>query len=253
MFFKATVTAKRAAQRMALDAVQANIMTADPDMRITYVNPAMMAMLEAAEADMVKELPRFSTKTLVGSNIDVFHKFPDHQRTMLASSNVRSAAASAEELAASTQEIARSMGKSQKAAEDVESQAAAVSSSTDSMATAAQAMNGIVGLIRSVASQITLLALNATIEPARAGDAGKGFAVVASEVKSLAIQAAKATEQITTEIDGLQAISANVASAIVGIRESVSAVRDRVQTRQPPVHDKKEVCPRRDSNPRPQD
>jgi methyl-accepting chemotaxis protein len=89
-------------------------------------------------------------------------------------------------------------------------------------------MNGIVGLIRSIASQINLLALNATIEAARAGEAGKGFAVVASEVKNLAVQAAKATEQISGEIEGIQATSTQVADALGAIREAVTSVRESV-------------------------
>jgi len=64
------------------------------------------------------------------------------------------------------------------------------------LAQAAQRIGDVIILIRAIAGQTNLLALNATIEAARAGEAGKDFAVVASEVKSLAVQAAKATEDI---------------------------------------------------------
>ncbi|WP_265561688.1 methyl-accepting chemotaxis protein [Sphingomicrobium arenosum] len=57
-----------------------------------------------------------------------------------------------------------------------------------------------IDLIRGVAHKTNLLALNATIEAARAGEAGRGFAVVAGEVKSLAGQAGKATDEVTTLI-----------------------------------------------------
>jgi PAS domain S-box-containing protein len=420
-----------ASRNAALDALRTNVMIAGNDLTITYMNPAVIALMREAEADLKKELPQFNVATLIGSSIDIFHKNPSHQRKLLAalqkphsamikigprafdllvsplmedgrrigfvvewadakerllnldyaarniaidraqaivefspdgivlnannkflstmgytlaevrgqhhrmfvepayrssaeyaefwnslrrgqscaqqfkrvakngkeiwldgsynplldahgkvsivvkfatditsqvalmsnlkqlidqnfteidsainlssnetrsatmaagetSANVQSVAASAEQLAASIGEISRSMANSRSATDNAFEQIISLGTNTDTLANAAQAMNGIVGLIRSVASQINLLALNATIESARAGEAGKGFAVVASEVKNLAVQAAKATEQISNEIAGIQTTSGAVADALGAIRDAVTTVRDSV-------------------------
>lgn len=142
--------------------------------------------------------------------------------------NVQTMAAAAEELAASVVEISQSMAKSQTATESALEQTHAAGTFAKKLSEAAAAMGGIVGLINNIAGQINLLALNATIESARAGEAGRGFAVVAAEVKNLANQAAKATEQIGSEINGVQTISTEVVSALESIRGEVEIMRNNV-------------------------
>ncbi|MUO78008.1 PAS domain S-box protein [Agrobacterium vitis] len=83
---------KSTSKLLALDALKANIMVADAGLNITYMNPAVVDLLKEAETDLKKELPRFSVSTLIGSNIDVFHKNPAHQRGMLAALKERHAA-----------------------------------------------------------------------------------------------------------------------------------------------------------------
>lgn len=70
---------------MAAKTVSANLMVADNNLNIVYMNDAVTDLLRAAESDLKKELPHFNVATLVGTNIDVFHKNPEHQRKMLAS------------------------------------------------------------------------------------------------------------------------------------------------------------------------
>lgn len=71
------------AKLASLETTSANIMIADEKLNILYVNGATRRLLEAAEHEMRAELPQFSMAKLVGSNIYIFHKNPQHQRTML--------------------------------------------------------------------------------------------------------------------------------------------------------------------------
>lgn len=69
--------------RIALDNVATNVMIADNDLRIIYMNKSIVPMLANAEQDIRKALPNFSVAALMGANIDVFHKNPSHQRQLL--------------------------------------------------------------------------------------------------------------------------------------------------------------------------
>jgi methyl-accepting chemotaxis protein len=69
--------------RSALDTCATNIMVADENYNIIYMNQTMMEMMQSNEANLRKELPALDTKKLLGTCIDVFHKNPAHQRGML--------------------------------------------------------------------------------------------------------------------------------------------------------------------------
>lgn len=70
--------------KVALDNVSTNVMVADNDGNIIYLNQAVEEMLKDAEEDIRKDLPEFAADRLLGANIDVFHKHPEHQRELLA-------------------------------------------------------------------------------------------------------------------------------------------------------------------------
>jgi len=131
-----------------------------------------------------------------------------------ASANVETAAIAADELSHSIAEISRQLTHTTGIVELATGEARATDSEIAGLAQGAQRIGDVVKLIRDIAGQTNLLALNATIEAARAGEAGRGFAVVASEVKSLAVQTAKATEDIANHILGVQDSTAGAVDAI---------------------------------------
>lgn len=62
---------------------QANIMVANNDLEIIFVNKQVQKMLSNREADIQTALPKFSVDSLIGTCVDDFHKDPSHQRGML--------------------------------------------------------------------------------------------------------------------------------------------------------------------------
>ncbi len=290
-----------------------NIMTADLNLNLTYMNPKSRETLKRLE----KYLP-MPVDRLIGQSIDIFHKNPAHQRTMLASERnlphqakikvgpetldllvspmfdqnrrylgpmvtwdiitskvelvrnigeaskllaaaaaelnataaqmsenasrvsresdsaasaseevtrgVQAVATNTEEMVAAIKEIARNTGDASTATSATAREADATNLTIAKLGERSQEIGNVIKVISSIAQQTNLLALNATIEAARAGDAGRGFAVVANEVKELAKQTAKATEEITSKIGGIQTDTHSAVNAIGTITKSIQRI-----------------------------
>lgn len=175
---------------------------------------------------------RATAKTLFGSS--------DHTRQRAesavgsfneASMNVEAAAIAAEELSRSIGEICVQLNSASETIRLAAGDAQKTDGQIGALADDAQKIGDVIKLIRDIAGQTNLLALNATIEAARAGEAGRGFAVVASEVKSLAVQTARATEDIANYVEAVQnsttsAVAAirQIAARMQGINEATTGV-----------------------------
>ena len=146
------------------------------------------------------------------------------------SSHVQTVAAAGEQMGVSIQEIARSASEASEAGRTAVTSTDEANASISRLGESSAAIGGVVTLINTIAQQTNLLALNATIEAARAGEAGKGFAVVASEVKNLANQTAKATEEIATQIGGMQQATGEAVQAIAEISDTITRINEIATT-----------------------
>ncbi len=143
-----------------------------------------------------------------------------------ASTNVQTVASATEELTASVAEINLQVAESARIAANAVEEAERGATTMEGLAQASDRIGEIVSLISDIAAQTNLLALNATIEAARAGEAGKGFAVVASEVKSLATQTAKATDDISAQINQMQSATSEAVEAISSVRTTIGSMSE---------------------------
>jgi len=71
--------------KVALDNVSTNIMMADANRKVVYMNKAIKEMFRVAQSDIKKELSSFDVENILGSNIDMYHKNPDKQSRLLSS------------------------------------------------------------------------------------------------------------------------------------------------------------------------
>jgi methyl-accepting chemotaxis protein len=141
-----------------------------------------------------------------------------------ASSNVGTVASATEELSASINSIAQQVTRSAAIAAKAAEEARRTNTVVEGLASGTQKIGEVVTLIQNIASQTNLLALNATIEAARAGEHGRGFAVVASEVKALANQTAKATEEISAQVQDIQNATNEAVGAIQAIGSTIAEI-----------------------------
>ncbi len=142
------------------------------------------------------------------------------------SKSVRMVAVATQEMDASIREVAKQASSAAKVATNGVKVANDTNQTVIKLTHSSQEIGKVVKAITSIAEQTNLLALNATIEAARLGDAGKGFAVVATEVKELARDTAKATEEISHQIEAIQTDSKNAVEAINEITLIINKIND---------------------------
>ena len=142
------------------------------------------------------------------------------------SNNVQTVASGIEELSATTREIASNASDAAKVALSAVDTADAANITVTKLNASSTEIGEIINAITSIAQQTKLLALNATIEAARAGEAGKGFAVVANEVKDLAMETAKASDDIAQKIEVIQSDTTEAVQAISKINEVIAQINE---------------------------
>ena len=113
-------------------------------------------------------------------------------------------------------------------AADAVSEAGRATETVHSLRSSTDEIRSSVDLITQIAAQTRLLALNATIEAARAGEAGRGFSVVAAEVKSLADEAARASDTIVARVGAVEGAATEAIHALESVTSRINEMNTMI-------------------------
>ncbi len=207
------ITERRSAERKSALLVEQEARRAVVDEAISWFRESVEGVLKTV-ADSVAAMKSTATVLSTTSSESTAHTAGAVATSNEAFASVDVAATAADELASSIAEINRQLVRASDVVKAAATEAQSTNEDIAGLVHAAKKIDDVVKLIQSVAGQTNLLALNATIEAARAGAAGKGFAVVASEVKALAVQTAKATDDIAAQIAAVQSSTQSAVAAI---------------------------------------
>jgi methyl-accepting chemotaxis protein len=224
--FKTALIAKKKADEGAAEEANAKLHRAETMDRVTRnfetMVGEMIGSLSSASTEMEATATALTATADTTRQLSTSTAAASHE----VSESIQSTAAATEEITSSVNEISRQVQESSRVAQTAVAQAQKTDASIKELSQAAARIGDVVKLITAVAEQTNLLALNATIEAARAGEAGRGFAVVASEVKALASQTAKATEEIGTQIAGMQAATHDSVTTIQEISMTINLMSE---------------------------
>lgn len=186
-----------------------------------YVGPMLTWAVITAQAALANEVAH--VVEALGGAIGEMRQSAAGLNASAEEANARasSVAAGSQQMTGAIREISGQVGRVSDRAQQIATQAAMTDATVRLLSENARKVDAVVGMIKSIADQTNLLALNATIEAARAGAAGRGFAVVAAEVKELAGQTARATDEITQQVQSIQTATGDAVAAIGTISAAV--------------------------------
>ncbi len=218
------ITERRSAERKSALLGEQQARRAVVDEAIVWFRGSVEGVLQTV-ADSIAAMKSTATALSATSNETTAHTAGAVRTSNEAFGSVAVAATAADELSKSIAEINRQLVRATEVVSAIAMEAQSTNEDIAGLALAAKKIDDVVKLIQSVAGQTNLLALNAAIEAARAGAAGKGFAVVASEVKALAVQTAKATDDIAAQIAAVQSSTQSAVGAIGSMTGRMQEIR----------------------------